>query len=258
MKFGACLLSVVPVRSEPSDKTEMTTQLLFGDLVVVNESWNNWLKIRIVYDNYEGWIDHKQVVEISNDEFSKLSKAPSQYTKDLVEVFQGESGKLIPVLFGSTIRNLTSNGFKIGDQHFIFEGQLSQPALIPSINSIIEDAMILLNAPYLWGGKTPFGIDCSGFTQTVFKVNGVELLRDAAQQASQGEAISLVDEAEPGDLAFFDNEEEKIVHVGIIFEKNKIIHASGRVRIDMIDHQGIYNKELQKYTHRLRLIKRLI
>lgn len=258
MKFGACLLSVVPVRSEPSDKAEMTTQLLFGDLVVVNESWNNWLKIRIIYDNYEGWIDHKQVVEISSDEFLKLSKAPSQFTKDLVEVLQGEAGKLIPVLFGSTVSNLTSNGFQIGEQHFLFEGQLSQPAVIPSINSIIEDAMLLLNAPYLWGGKTPFGIDCSGFTQTVFKVNGVELLRDAAQQASQGEAIGLVDEAEPGDLAFFDNEEEKIVHVGIIFEKYKIIHASGKVRIDMIDHQGIFNKDLQKYSHKLRLIKRLI
>lgn len=258
MKFGACLLSVVPVRSEPSDKAEMTTQLMFGDLVAVIESWNNWLKIRIVYDNYEGWIDHKQVVEINGDEFLKLSKAPSQFTKDLVEVFQGESGRLIPVLFGSTVRNLTPDGFHIADHHFMFEGHLSELVMKPSINSIIEDAMLLLNAPYMWGGKTPFGIDCSGFTQTVFKVNGVELLRDAAQQASQGESISLVDEAEPGDLAFFDNEEEKIVHVGIICEKHKIIHASGKVRIDMIDHQGIYNKGLQKYTHRLRLIKRLI
>ena len=258
MKFGVCLLSVIPVRSEPSDKSEITTQLLFGDLVVISDLWNNWLKIRAVYDNYEGWVDQKQITGISEKEFHRLSKAVQQYTRDLVEIVQSEDGRLIPVLFGSTIRKDKSNKFQINDMHFSFGGQLSIPGENPRINSIIEDSMLFINAPYLWGGKSPFGVDCSGLTQTVFKVNSIELLRDAAQQASQGETIGLIDEAEPGDLAFFDNEEGKIVHVGLFIEKYKLIHSSGMVRIDMVDHQGIYNQELQKYTHHLRLIKRLI
>jgi len=258
MKFGVCLLSVIPVRSEPSDKAEITTQLQFGELVVINENRSNWIKIRNIYDNYEGWVDQKQISEIAENEFHLLNQGPVQYTKDLVEVVHSESGQLIPVLFGSAMRNVKDSKFQMNKMHFSYGGQLSLPGENPKINAIMEDAMLFLHAPYLWGGKTPFGIDCSGLTQSVFKVNGIELLRDAAQQATQGETISLIDEAEAGDLVFFDNEEGKIVHVGLLIEKNKIIHASGKVRIDSIDHQGIYNEDMQKYTHILRLIKRLI
>jgi gamma-D-glutamyl-L-lysine dipeptidyl-peptidase len=258
MKFGICLLSVIPVRSEPSDKAEITTQLLFGELVVINEIWENWMMIRNIFDNYEGWVDLKQVIEIGEEEFHRLNRIPSRYTKDLVEVINGESGYVIPVVYGSTIKNEADGKFQIKDSNYYFTGQLCSSLEIPRINSIIEDALLFLNAPYQWGGKTPFGIDCSGLTQTVFKTNGIELLRDAVQQATQGETISLIDEAEPGDLAFFDNSEGNIVHVGILYKKNKIIHASGKVRIDSIDHHGIYNSDLQKYTHQLRIIKRLI
>jgi cell wall-associated NlpC family hydrolase len=115
-----------------------------------------------------------------------------------------------------------------------------------------------LNAPYLWGGKTPFGIDCSGFTQMVYKLNGYHLLRDASQQASQGIPLSFIEESEPGDLAFFDNEEGNIIHVGIMMENNYIIHASGKVRIDRLDHLGIYNADTNRHTHKLRVIKKII
>jgi hypothetical protein len=258
MKFGICLLSIVPVRAEPSDKAEMVTQILFGELIVIHEKLNNWFKIRLVYDNYEGWIDQKQIVIIEEKEFYRLTKEPVHYTKDLVEVVQGKAGQLIPVIFGSSIRSVKEGKFQCNNMQFSFSGQLSTPEVNPRITSIIEDAMLFLNAPYLWGGKTPFGTDCSGLMQTVFTVNGIALLRDAAQQATQGETISLFDEAEPADLIFFDNEEGKIVHVGLLTEKNKIVHASGRVRIDTIDHHGIYNNDIRKYTHKVRLIKRLI
>ncbi len=115
-----------------------------------------------------------------------------------------------------------------------------------------------MNAPYLWGGKTPFGIDCSGFTQMVYKLNGHALLRDASEQASQGIALSFIEESEPGDLAFFDNSEGQIIHVGIIMEDNHIIHAHGKVRIDRLDHSGIYNIDKKIHTHKLRVIKKII
>jgi cell wall-associated NlpC family hydrolase len=115
-----------------------------------------------------------------------------------------------------------------------------------------------LNAPYLWGGKTPFGIDCSGFTQMVYKLNGYNIYRDASQQATQGEALSFIEESEPGDLAFFDNNEGSITHVGIIMKDNYIIHAHGCVRIDRLDHTGIFNNEMNTHTHKLRVIKRII
>ena len=123
---------------------------------------------------------------------------------------------------------------------------------------MIETAYLFLNAPYLWGGKTIFGIDCSGFTQMVYKLNGHQLLRDASQQATQGDPLSFIEESEPGDLAFFDNEEGLITHVGIMLKDNHIIHASGKVRVDRIDHTGIYNNELRTHTHKLRVIKRII
>ena len=123
---------------------------------------------------------------------------------------------------------------------------------------MIETAFMYLNAPYLWGGKSPFGIDCSGFTQMVYKLNGYKLLRDASQQSKQGDALSFIEESEPGDLAFFDNDEGNIIHVGIIMEDNYIIHASGKVRIDRLDHLGIYNAEANRHTHKLRVIKKII
>jgi len=258
MKFGICLLSAVPVRKESSDQAEMVTQLIFGDLLIIQESKQNWLKIRLVFDNYEGWVDEKQIVLLEENEFNRLNKASCQYTKDLAEIVQDDLGNIIPVLFGSSIRLLENDKFSIDAKSFSFTGQLSIPASKIQVQSIIEDAMLFLSAPYLWGGKTPFGIDCSGFIQTIFKVNGVELLRDSGQQASQGETISLLDEALPGDLVFFDNDEGIITHVGLIMEKDKVIHASGKVRIDSIDHHGIYNNELKKYTHNLRLIKRIL
>lgn len=258
MSFGICLLSVVPVRIEPADASEMVTQLLFGELAVISEKRGNWIRIRKVYDNYEGWIDEKQINYIEEAEFKDLTAIPVQYTMDLVEVVQNVSdNKFVPVVIGSNIRKAVGNEFNLARTDYKFGGQLTLPEQKFFINSLIENALMFLNAPYMWGGLTPFGVDCSGFTQTVFKISGIKLLRDASQQATQGETISFIDEAHTGDLAFFDNDEGIITHVGILLDNENIIHASGKVRIDKIDHLGIHNLETKNYTHKLRLIKRI-
>ena len=122
-------------------------------------------------------------------------------------------------------------------------------------NKLRQNALIILNAPYVWGGRSPLGIDCSGLTQIVYRLQGIDLPRDAYQQAKVGTTLSFIEESEVGDLAFFDDKEGKVIHVGIILEDNHIIHASGKVRIDRIDQQGIFNSEIGKHTHKLRLIK---
>ncbi|PWA05840.1 C40 family peptidase [Flavobacterium psychrotolerans] len=252
--FGICNLSIIPLRIEPNDRSEIVSQVLFGEHFEILEQTKNWAKIKLKYDDYEGWIDVKQYQTISETSFLQLSKDTIVLNSDLIEYIMGPKNLLLPIPLGSSLSFLNHRDINVNN--FDFEG-MKISGMKPKSN-IINTAFLYLNAPYLWGGKTPFGIDCSGFTQMVYKLNGYRLLRDASQQATQGEALSFIEESEPGDLAFFDNEEGKIIHVGIIMEDNYIIHASGKVRIDRLDHLGIYNPEANKHTHKLRVIKKII
>jgi cell wall-associated NlpC family hydrolase len=165
---------------------------------------------------------------------------------------------MFPVTIGAVLPGFKNGQFQIAGNTFTFEGQTCDSSARRTIKDIKETAYLFLNAPYLWGGRSPFGIDCSGFTQLVYKLNGYKLPRDARQQVELGSPLSFVEEAEAGDLAFFDNEEGNIVHVGIILENQQIIHASGSVRIDKFDHYGIFHSDNKKYSHMLRVIKKLI
>lgn len=254
MKHGISTLSIVPVRMEPNHRSQQVSQLLFGETYEILTTQDTWLKINCSYDGYEGWIDQNQHSAISDKDFYAINEA----TKGIALELAGSASSNVhslPIVTGSTLPFFDGLNFKIGREKFIYNGQ----AIIPDIpnNSILERvALRYLNAPYLWGGRSPFGIDCSGFTQIVFKFCGVTLYRDAYQQAEQGSLINFVEESQSGDLAFFANADNKIVHVGIILKDQRIIHASGKVRIDKLDHFGIYNTETKRYSHQLKLIKR--
>lgn len=252
--FGICNLAIVPVRLEPSDRSEQVTQLLFGEHFTILEQQTKWSKIKIAFDNYEGWIDNKQYQEISEKQFDSLNESPIVLSADLIEFISNPKNELLPISIGSSLSFLNDDTLNISN--FSFEG--IRTCGVKPKSDLVKTAYMYLNAPYLWGGKTPFGIDCSGFTQMVYKLNGYNLLRDASQQATQGEVLSFIEESEPGDLAFFDNEDGNIIHVGIMLDNNYIIHASGKVRIDRLDHLGIYNAETNRHTHKLRVIKKIL
>jgi len=249
MQYGICNLSIVPVRIQPADASEMVTQLLYGEYFKVLEERGKWSRIRIAFDSYEGWIDNRQFIKVEESVYFELSSETRKYSADLIEFLTDESGGLTTIALGSVLNSNAS-------LKNTFEG--SSISGIKEKSNLVNTALLYLNAPYMWGGKTPFGIDCSGLTQMVYMLNGYSLLRDASQQATQGEALSFIEESEPGDLAFFDNSEGKITHVGIIMHDNHIIHVNGKVRIDRIDHSGIFNTELKRHTHQLRVIKKII
>ncbi len=252
--FGICNLSIIPLRIEPSDRSEIVSQVLFGEHFEVLEQSKQWARIKLQYDNYEGWVDSKQFQNITKTQFENLSEEPIVLNSDLIEYINTPNNSLMPIPLGASLSFLNHKDINI--DNFDFEG--TKITGVKPKSNLINTSFMYLNAPYLWGGKTPFGIDCSGFTQMVYKLNGYHLLRDASQQALQGEALSFIEESEPGDLAFFDNDEGKIIHVGIIMDDNYIIHASGKVRIDRLDHLGIYNADTNRHTHKLRVIKKII
>jgi len=255
MKYGICNLSSIPLRLISDHTSEMISQLLFGDHYKVLQENKNWVKIRLEFDHCEGWIESKQHIEITKDYFDDLNNSDIVVTNELVDFIEDEQHQLSAVLLGSRLPFYAEKSFNICDEVFSFEGEVTSKKL--SKKAIVNSAFLYINAPFACGGKTSFGIDSSGFTQMVYRLNGYALLRKAAEQATQGEVLSFIEESEPGDLAFFDDSEGEIIHVGIILANHHIIHCSGKVRIDLLDHSGIYNKDLKKHTHKLRVIKKI-
>jgi len=249
MQYGICNLSIVPLRIEPSDTSELVSQVLYGEIFKVLEERKSWSRIRLAFDKYEAWVDNKQYIKISEETYKDIKQQDHKLSTDLIEYVQDDNNQLYTIPIGSSLNGLELLNHTYDGNYVSIKQEKSK---------LLKTAFTYLNAPYLWGGKTPFGIDCSGFTQMVYKLNGYHILRDASQQATQGQALSFIEESEPGDLAFFDNQEGLITHVGIIMEDNYIIHAHGKVRIDRLDHSGIYNVDKNIHTHKLRVIKKII
>lgn len=250
MKHGYCHIPLAQVRAENSDRSELVTQLLFGEFFEILEKQEKWSHIRIAHDAYEGWVDNKQYEILFADQYDELCKKPPlRVAEQLGKITV--NGSIMYVPFGSALPYFDKGIMKIAQREFLYNGKYSGSLSLP------EAVHQFLHAPYLWGGRSLLGIDCSGFTQTVFSVLGKTLPRDAYQQAELGSSVDFAEESAEGDLAFFDNEDGRIIHVGIVISDQRIIHASGRVRIDKLDHEGIFNEETKSYSHKLRLIKRI-
>ncbi|MBN2614933.1 MAG: C40 family peptidase [Bacteroidales bacterium] len=257
MNTGICGLSLVAVREKPSHKSEMINQLLFGDVFLILNRFDTWLLIESADDHYQGWVEENQVELIDKSDFESIQSEEAVYTEHLCcRVRIGETNQWLSA--GSRLPHYHKDHFKIGEKVGTLAKECAVITGIRDTTSLIISAKKYLGTPYLWGGRSSSGLDCSGFTQIVFKMNGYQLPRDSSQQAKVGDNIDFIHEALPGDLVFFENEEQQIAHVGILMKENQIIHASGQVRIDPIDHEGIFNKEKKKYTHKLRLIKRIL
>ncbi|HYF66891.1 MAG TPA: C40 family peptidase [Ohtaekwangia sp.] len=257
-RYGVCRLSVVPVRGENSDRAEQVTQLLFGDHYEILEVSpdQKWLRIKIYADQYEGWINHLQHHEVTPEYYEHINRTEFKITTDLTSTMLYNKIPLA-ILMGSMIPISSSELFKMEEQ-FAFNGEAKNAGQKREAEFLKTTAAKYLHAPYQWGGKSPFGVDCSGFTQMVFRISGYSLNRDAWQQARQGKFIATFAEMKPADLVFFQNDAGKIVHVGIFLGGDRIIHASGRVRVDQLSDAGICNSESKITTHRYSHIRRIL
>ena len=255
--FGVLRLSMVPMRANPSDGSGMISQLLFGEhYSVLEESEDKkWLRVKNSFDAYEGWIDRKQHHHISKEYFDQISETEYKICTDLVTklLFKQQINHIVA---GSVLPLLNNPIFK-DEENVAFNGTAKSLYQKWSVSAMLNQAVKYLNTPYLWGGRTPFGIDCSGFTQIIYKTGGFNIPRDSSQQILKGKEVAF-EERKAGDLAFFTNKEGKMNHVGLVQEDGRIIHASGKVRIDTLDEKGIMNVEQKVYTHHFFKLKRII
>jgi len=254
-KYGICKLGFIPLRKEADHRSEMVSQLLFGETYSVVDKRGEWLQVVQTFDNYTGWITSKVFCPVKENFMEEINKETPSYSTGMYQQ-AGSKDQFVMLGFGSRLPLWDGAAFFIGDEEFVTRGEVRHEEADLSSDGLLNMAMSLLGTPYIWGGKSTFGIDCSGFVQTIFKFKSLYLPRDAYQQEQNGIPIDFSNRKQ-NDLAFFSNEYGRVVHVGLLLSMDKIIHASGRVRIDRFDEKGIFNEEGNEYTHSLASIRRL-
>jgi len=255
LKFGISHLSIVPVRREPADFHEQVNQILFGELFEILETNAKWVLVKTNHDDYQGWIDKKQYIPLNEEQYQEYFSKSKGLVRSPLSQITSSLGISSFIPMGSYIPGLINHHFDLGkDSYYLKDEILESPKF--DIGLLHEAIHVFLNAPYQWGGRSVMGVDCSGFTQVLFRLMGVLLPRDASQQVQKGDSISFLEESQFGDLAFFGEEEGRITHVGVLMGSNRIAHSSGKVRLDWVDHQGIFNRDMGVYTHQLRAIRR--
>lgn len=249
------------MRRKPGHRKEMVNQLLFGERVCVLKSKGDlWVKVRSLHDQYEGWMTRSLLLPAAKKEAQ--APVPWVATGMLNRMILDEKEMQIPVgasipFFSSQPGDMPLEKGKIGDHLFSYTGAFENCYALKPDRALLEKrVMPWLNAPYLWGGRTPLGVDCSGFTQVIYKLLGIDLPRDAWQQAQTGTPVKKFSDAQAGDLAFFNNRED-IVHVGILLGDGQIIHASGKVKIDRIDKKGVTDAATGKRILSLKAVRRV-
>ncbi len=258
MTFALCPLSVVPLRSSASGKSELLSQLLFGELVeLIDRKGKQWVQVRCHHDNFVGWVAANQLQLITPSEFEHY-QAHFSFNLELLHPVMGED-HFLPIVMGGRLPEFDGLRFQLGGQQYTFSGQSYTPGAVPATAEFIAKiARRYLHAPYMQGGRSPLGIDSAGLTQIVLQIAGFQLPREAHQQVESGDTVDFIEQVLPGDLAFFENRTGRITHTGIVLPDLQILHAYGKVRIDRLDHYGIFNLEEEKYTHRLRILKRIL
>jgi len=253
MEIFICKNVFVPLRSGPSHKSEMLSQVLFGEKYRITDKAGHWYKIETLFDNYTGWIDIDHLQHTEDRGVSTgyvLNRFLLCYKNDKTKLILEAGCEIYDPDFDKKVFSAGNDTFSAGTDF--------SPSYVSVKESVADTAMKFINSPYIWGGRVPSGIDCSGFVQLTYKIHGINIPRDSRQQAEIGDNISFIDESLPGDLVFFEDETGRITHVGMVLSRGLVIHASGRVRIDTIDHHGIYKHEIKGYSHKLRIIRRIL
>jgi Cell wall-associated hydrolases (invasion-associated proteins) len=253
ISYAICSVAAAPVRKEPSHRSEMVNQLLFGDTMQVLEEKDEWKRIKTIYDGYEGWLTYHLVSEINE----KLATTQTDYFASAITNPITLTDQLITAPMGSALTGFDQENRLLWDPVYKFHGTYRKVSAGFNEEMLIKLIYQWINAPYLWGGKTYMGVDCSGFVQTIYKVLGIQLKRDAWQQQEQCTGFLEPEEAVTGDLAFFSNDANRVIHVGIILPQHQIVHASGKVRIDKLTKGGIINVDTNKQSHKLHSIRKV-
>jgi Cell wall-associated hydrolases (invasion-associated proteins) len=252
---------LLPLRANATEESELVSQIMYGEIVTIIEKIDRWAQIKNFADNEIGWVDYKMLTLIEKSQFDEYSKTMlTRVYYPLMECSNNENDEKFHLPGGSIVHNkwvfnAINNPLTFYPTEIYYE---MYPPKKLNGDFILEKVKEYLNAPYLWGGKSILGIDCSGLAQVVYSIAGVQLPRNSSQQVKCGEEVYFIEDAHAGDLAFFGKEDGKISHVGILLNSSQIIHASGWVKIEKIDNHGIISSATGEYTHTLRTIKRVI